>query len=199
MLDNKDFTYKLCGKDVVVIGGGDTANDCLATAVRENAKSVLELEITKAPPLENTLPWPNFPNKKKNDYGVLECNTIYNKDIRRYETTIDEVIKDKDSNIKSIIIKKVKFENGKFIDVENTKEEVKCDFLIIAMGFNGTSDEDLSNFGLKAYNNRVLLDGFKYDDKISVCGDMKNGQSLVVVAISGGIKCAREIIEKYKY
>ena len=199
LLDNKDFTYNLSGKDVVVIGGGDTANDCLATAVRQKAKSVLELEITKEPPLKNTLPWPNFPNKKKTDYGVLECNTIYSKDIRRYETTIDEVVKDEENNIKSIIIKKVRFENGKFIDIENTKEEIKCDFLIVAMGFVGNSDEDLSKYDFKAFKNRVLLDGFKYDDKIFVCGDMKNGQSLVVVAISDGIKCAREIIEKYKY
>ena len=65
------------------------------------------------------------------------------------------------------------------------------------MGFLGTTDEDLSKYNFKSYKNRVLLDGFKYDDKISVCGDMKNGQSLVVVAIADGIKCAREIIDSF--
>ena len=198
LLDKKEFTYNLKDKNVVIIGGGDTANDCCGTAAREGAKSVVELEITKEPPMENTLPWPNYPNKKKTDYGVSECNFIYGKEIRRYETTIDEVIKDSDGNIKTIIIKKVEFKNGKFYDIPNTKEELPCDILIIAMGFLGTSDSDLKNYNLESNRNRVILDNFKYNDKISVCGDMKNGQSLVVVAINDGILCADEIINKYK-
>ena len=198
LLDDKKFTYDLNDKNVIIIGGGDTANDCCGTAVREHAKSVTELEITKEPPLENTLPWPNYPNKKKTDYGVFECNTIYGSDIRRYETTIDEVIKDKDNNIVGVNIKKVKFENGKFIDIPNTIEYLPCDYLIIAMGFLGTSDEDSNKYGIKTNRNRINLNEFNYDNNIYVCGDMKNGQSLVVVAIKDGIDCASKIIEKYR-
>ena len=198
LLDKKPFTYNLEGKNVVVVGGGDTANDCLGTAVRENAKSVLDLEIMPEPPLENTLPWPNYPNKKKTDYGVLECNTIYNTEVRRFSTTIDEVIKDENGNVKALKIKQVKFVNGKFEDIPNTKEEVPCDTLIIAMGFLGTLDSDLEHYNLKSNRNRVILNNFTYDDKVSVCGDMKNGQSLVVVAIADGKDCALEIINKYR-
>ncbi len=198
LLDDKKFTYDLKDKNVIIVGGGDTANDCCGTAAREHAKSVVELEITKEPPLENTLPWPNYPNKKKTDYGVFECNTIYGSDIRRYETTIDEVIKDKDNNIVGVNIKKVKFENGKFIDIPNSIEYLPCDYLIIAMGFLGTSDEDSNKYGIKTNRNRISLNEFNYDKNIYVCGDMKNGQSLVVVSIKDGIDCASKIIEKYR-
>ena len=198
LLDEKEFIYNLKDKNVIIVGGGDTANDCCGTAAREGAKMVTELEITKEPPLENTVSWPNYPNKKKTDYGVFECNTIYGKDIRRYETTIDEVVKDKDNNIIGVNIKKVKFENGKFVDVPNTIEYLPCDCLIIAMGFLGTSDEDSKNYGLNTNRNRINLNGFNYNDNIFVCGDMKNGQSLVVVAIKDGIDCALKVIEKYR-
>ena len=200
LLDNKEFEYNLKDKNVIIVGGGDTANDCCGTAAREKAKSIVELEITKEPPLENTLPWPNYPNKKKTDYGVLEANTLMNKDIRRYETTIDEVVKE-DGKIVGVYIKKVQFVNEggrmKLVDVENTKEYLPCDYLIIAMGFIGTTNEDLNSYGLKAINNRVILNNFNYDERTFVCGDMKNGQSLVVIAIKDGLDCANQIINKY--
>ena len=198
LLDEKEFKYNLKDKNVIIVGGGDTANDCCGTAARENAKSVIELEITKEPPLENTLPWPNYPNKKKTDYGVFECNTIYGKDIRRYETTIDSVIKDDNNHIIGVNVKKVKFENGKFVDVPNTLEYLDCDYLIIAMGFLGTSDSDAQSYNIKTNRNRISLNDFNYENNIYVCGDMKNGQSLVVVAIKDGIDCALKIIKKYR-
>lgn len=200
LLDGKPFKYDLNGKNVIIVGGGDTANDACATAARENALSITELEITKEPPLENTMPWPNYPNKKKTDYGVLEANTLMGKDVRRYETTIDEVVKE-DGKITGVYIKKVVsvFENGRptFKDVEGTKEYLPCDYLIIAMGFIGTSDEDINHYGLEATRNKINLNEFTYSDNISVCGDMKNGQSLVVVALKDGISCAEGIIKKY--
>ena len=201
LLDKKPFTYDLKDKNVIIIGGGDTANDCCGTAARQKAKSIMELEITKEPPLENTLPWPNYPNKKKTDYGVLEANELMGHDIRLYETTIDELVVE-DNNLKGVYIKNVCFtvENGKgvFKDVEGSRKYLDCDYLIIAMGFLGTTDEDLLSYGLENKSNRVKLEGFKYNDKISVCGDMKNGQSLVVIALKDGIDCAQSIINKYE-
>ena len=182
-------------KNVIIIGGGDTANDCCGIAARQGAKSIIELEITKEPPLENTLPWPNYPNKKKTDYGVEEASFLMGKDVRRYETTIDEVVGD--NYIEGVYIKKVEFVNGKFVDVPNTREYLPCDELIVAMGFLGTNDEDLSSYNMKANRNRIILNNFNYEANVYVCGDMKNGQSLVVVAIKDGIDCAQKIIDKY--
>jgi len=200
LLDGKEFEYNLKDKNVIIVGGGDTANDCCGTAAREKAKTIIELEITKEPPLENTLPWPNYPNKKKTDYGVLEANTLMTHDIRRYETTIDEV-KVEDGKIVGVYIKKVKFifEKGKskIVDQDNTKEYLPCDYLIIAMGFLGTTNDDLKNYKLDAVNNKIKLNNFNYNEKTFVCGDMKNGQSLVVIAIKDGIDCAEQIIKKY--
>ena len=196
LLDKNPFKYDLKDKNVIIVGGGDTANDCCGTAARMNAKSITEIEITKEPPLENTLPWPNYPNKKKTDYGVEEANTLMGHDIRIYQTTIDEIVKENDS-IKGVYTKMVEFKEGKFVDIPNTRKYLDCDYLIIAMGFLGTKDEDSKAYGLESFRNRIKLSGFNYNDKISVCGDMKNGQSLVVVAIKDGIDCAEKIINKY--
>ncbi|MBP5342331.1 glutamate synthase subunit beta [bacterium] len=200
LLDGVDFKYNLKDKNVIIVGGGDTANDCCATAARFKAKSITELEITKEPPLENTLPWPNYPNKKKTDYGVLEANTLMGQDIRKYQTTIDEIVVE-NGKIAGVYIKKVEFvfENGKtkIQDIENTREYLPCDCLIIAMGFIGTKSEDLDAYKLESINNRVKLQGFNYDNRTYVCGDMKNGQSLVVIAIKDGLDCADKIISKY--
>lgn len=200
LLDGYDYGKEFKDKNVIVIGGGDTANDCCGTLARFKAKSITELEITKEPPLENTLPWPNYPNKKKTDYGVLEANTLMGSDIRRYETTIDSVVLE-DDKLAGVYIKKVKFvyENGKskIVDIEGTKEYLPCDYLIIAMGFIGTKEEDLKGYGLDSINNKIKLSNFNYDERTYVCGDMKNGQSLVVIAIKDGIDCADEIIKKY--
>lgn len=196
LLDQKDFTYNCNGKNVIIVGGGDTANDCCGTAARQSAKSITEIEITDEPPLENTVPWPNYPNKKKTDYGVTEANYLKGSDIRIYNTTIDEVVA-KDGKVVGVYTKKVKFEKGRFIDIPDTRKYLDCDYLIIAMGFLGTSEEDANSYNMTMNRNRFSLKNFSYSDKISVCGDMKNGQSLVVVALKDGIDCANEIIKKY--
>ncbi len=199
LLDNKPFLYDLKDKNVVIVGGGDTANDCCATAVREGAKSIIELEITKEPPLKNTNPWPYYPNGKKTDYGVAEANIAMGKDIRHFQTTIDEIVGKE--RIEGIYTKQVEFvyENGKSMikDIPNTRKYFPCDTLIVAMGFIGTSKEDLEAYGFKAEQNRPYLQEFEYNPKISICGDMKNGQSLVVLAIKDGLDCAQRIIKKY--
>lgn len=200
LLDNRPFTYDLKNKNVVVVGGGDTANDCCATAAREGAKSIVELEITKEPPLSNSKPWPYYPDKKKTDYGVEEANMLMGGDIRRYQTTVEEIVGD--SRIEGIYIKRVEFisENGKTVprDIPNTREYLPCDILIVAMGFMGTAKEDLKSYMFPAESYRIPLSGFAYNSKISICGDMKNGQSLVVIALKDGIDCADEIIKKHE-
>ena len=108
------------------------------------------------------------------------------------------MIKDEHNRIVGVKSKKVKFENGKIVDIPDTKEYFDCDYLIIAMGFLGTSDRDAKEYNMITNRNRILLHDFNYDHNIYVCGDMKNGQSLVVVAIKDGMDCANKIIEKYR-
>lgn len=196
VLDKTPFTYDMKGKKVIVVGGGDTANDCVGTLCRMDAAAVYDLEIAPEPPMNNTLPWPNYPNKKKTDYGMEEAICKYGSDVRRFSTTIDQIVVENDQ-IKGCYVKNVKFENGKFVDIPDTKSFIECDNIILAMGFIGTSDEDVNAYNMKAIRNRITLNDFNYDDKTFVCGDMKNGQSLVVVAIKDGIDCAQKIIEKY--
>ena len=196
LLDKKDFSYNLEGKHVVVVGGGDTGNDCLASAVRLKAKSITELEITPCPPQENILPWPNYSSKRKIDYGVKEASIYMGYDIVRFKTTIDEIV-GKD-HIEGIYVKQVEFTKDGLVDIPHTREYLPCDLLIISMGFLGTSDEDLSLYNMEGKNHKVNLNGFKYKNNISVCGDMKNGQSLVVLAEKDGLDCAMTIIDKYK-
>ncbi len=194
----RNFTYDLKDKRVVIVGGGDTANDCCATAVRMQAKDIIELEITKEPPIKPTKEWPYYPNQKKTDYGVEEANIVLHKDIRKYQTTICRIYgKDK---VEGVRIKKVEsvIENGKMVfrDIPNTEEDIVCDVILLAMGFLGTKKEDLRRYGMKDDSFIVSTKGHRYADHISVCGDMKNGQSLVVLAIKDGLDCAEEIIEK---
>ena len=198
LLNKQEFTYDLKGKDVVILGGGDTGNDCVATAVRLGAKSVTSIEITKEPPLTNTVPWPEYPNAKKTDYGIEEASYVAGKDIRLYETTVDEILGEE--KVESLVIKNVEFKNGTFIDVEGSKKTINCDFLVICMGFIGTKQEDLESFGIDYKGNKPSLMGFKASSKenVYVTGDMKNGQSLVVSAIKDGIDCAELIIAKHK-
>lgn len=199
LLDKKPFRYDVRDQNVIIVGGGDTANDCCGTAARQGAKSITELEITPEPPLENTVDWPNYPNKKKTDYGVEEANALMHQDIRRYKTTIDEIVGT--NHIEGVYIKQVKFvrENGKTIiqDIKDTREYLACDKLILAMGFLGTSIEDAQAYNMTSSNFKIPLQEFKYEECISVCGDMKNGQSLVVIALKDGIDCAQSIINKY--
>ena len=86
----------------------------------------------------------------------------------------------------------------KYLKNKDTLEYLDCDYLIIAMGFLGTLDDDAKSYNIKTNRNRISLNDFNYDNNIYVCGDMKNGQSLVVVAIKDGIDCATKIIEKYR-
>ena len=191
-LDGTNAQYNVKDKNVIIVGGGDTGNDCAGSAIRQGCKSLYQLEIMKEPPLENTLPWPNYPNKKKTDYGVKEAIKTLGYEIRLYETTIDEIVGN--DHIEGVYVKNVELKDGKFINVPNSRKYLPCDTLIISMGFMGTSEEDLKHYNLKNSNYRIKLNEFKYNDKIYVCGDMKNGQSLVVSAITDGLNCANAII-----
>lgn len=194
----KKFAY---GKNVIIVGGGDTGNDCLATAIRQGAKSVLQLEMMPEPPIERTSdnPWPEWPKTLKTDYGQEEAISLFGKDPRVYETTVKSVETRKNGDLKSVTTVKVKFENRKMVEVEGTEKTYPCDLLLIAAGFVGAEDLAPRDFGIKlTARNVVETEEGKYATNIPgvfTAGDMHRGQSLVVWGIVEGRQCAKEVDE----
>ncbi|MCR5586135.1 MAG: glutamate synthase subunit beta [Lachnospiraceae bacterium] len=189
------------GKNVVVVGGGDTGNDCIGTVIRHGAKSVTALEMMSAPPVERAEnnPWPEWPKVLKVDYGHEEAIELFGNDPRIYETTVKEVRCDKKGNIKEIDIVKVGFENGKMVE-KGEPETIPCDLLLIAAGFIGCEDYVAEEFKVnRTQRNVVETEEGKYASSIKgvfTAGDMHRGQSLVVWGVKEGRECAREV-DKY--
>lgn len=192
-------------KDVVVIGGGDTGNDCVGTSIRHGAKSVLQLEMMPKAPDERleSNPWPEWPRVCKTDYGQEEAIAMFGEDPRVYQTTVKEFVKDKDGNLCKLVL--VKLESKKdektgrmnMVEIKGSEYEVDCQLVLIAAGFLGTE-----NYVTKAFKvdtdprtNIATMPG-KYAtsaENVFVAGDAHRGQSLVVWAIREGRDCAREV------
>ena len=194
-------------KNVVIIGGGDTGNDCVGTSVRHGAKSVVQIEMMpKAPDkrAENN-PWPEWPKVCKTDYGQEEAIAVYGHDPRIYESTVKEFIKDKDGNLKAVKIVKLTWEKDAATGRMNMKEVpgseqiLDADIVLIAAGFLGAQSYVAEAFGVEL-NERtnVKTEAGKYQtskDKVFVAGDMHRGQSLVVWAIREGREAAAAVDE----
>ena len=189
------------GKNVVIVGGGDTGNDCIGTVIRMGAKSVTAIEMMRKPPLERTEanPWPEWPKVLKTDYGHEEAAFAYGEDPRVFERTVKSVVTDKKGKIKQVETVKVAFKDGKVTEVEGTEETIKCDLLLIAAGFIGCEDYTAEAFSVKRTDRGVVATGDgSYNipgTKIFSAGDMHRGQSLVVWAIAEGKACARQVDE----
>ncbi|MFG6393177.1 MAG: glutamate synthase subunit beta [Lachnospiraceae bacterium] len=196
------------GKNVVIIGGGDTGNDCVGTAVRQGAKSVVQIEMMPKLPdsrAENN-PWPEWPRVCKTDYGQEEAVAVYGKDPRIYQATAKEFIKDKNGKLKKIKLIKlrpVKDEKTGRInmaEIAGSEFEIPADYVLIAAGFTGTQKYIADAFGLKLdgrTNVATEKDSYKTPaDKVFTAGDMHRGQSLVVWGIKEGRGVAKEA-DKY--
>lgn len=190
-------------KDVIVLGGGDTGNDCTGTAIRLGCKSVTQLEMMPCPPVERTAdnPWPEWPKILKVDYGAEESICKFGKDPRVYKTTIKEVYQ-KDGKLCGIRTVQVEFRNidGKrtLCEIEGSEKDLPCDMILIAAGFLGAEDYTAQAFGVELGPRGTVATGspssYKSNvDKVFTAGDMHRGQSLVVWAIAEGRECAREI------
>lgn len=210
LLDNDltDGTYiSAKGKNVMVIGGGDTGNDCVGTSIRHGAKSVLQLEMMPKLPDERTEdnPWPQWPRVCKTDYGQEEAIEVFGHDPRVYQTTVKEFIKDKNGNLKSAVLVKLQPEKDKktgrmmMKEVAGSEYSVDVELVLIAAGFLGSESYVTKAFGVEtnARTNVATPDGsFKTNVKnIFATGDMRRGQSLVVWAIREGRDVAREVDE----
>ena len=187
-------------KHVVVVGGGDTGNDCVATAIRHGCISVTQLEMMPQLPSTRTKeePWPQWPHVNKIDYGQEKSMEIFHHDPRLYKTTVKECIDEK-GQLKAVKIVNIEINNGKIIEVEGSQKIIKADLLLIAVGFTGIDLELKNTFNLQTTaKNTIATKQFSYqttDDKIFVAGDSRRGQSLVVWAIMEGNECANEVNE----
>ena len=203
--DNQYISAK--GKRVVIIGGGDTGNDCVGTSIRHGAASVTQLEMMpKAPDTraENN-PWPEWPKVCKTDYGQEEAIAVFGHDPRIYQTTVKEFLKDKNGNLCGLVT--VKLESKKdektgrmmMAEVPGSEQKMDADLVLIAAGFLGAENYIANAFGvdLNARTNVATAEGAYATNvkNVFTAGDMHRGQSLVVWAIREGREAAREVDE----
>ena len=205
LTDGKYISAK--GKNVIVIGGGDTGNDCVGTSIRHGCKSIMQLEMMPEPPVDRlpNNPWPQWPKVLKTDYGQEEAIAVFGEDPRVYQTTVKEFIKDKKGNLCKV--KLVKLEPKKdektgrmmMAEVAGSEYEVDCELVLIAAGFLGTQKYVSDAFGVELNertNVKTAPGKFATNvDKVFTAGDMHRGQSLVVWAIREGRDAAREVDE----
>ena len=187
------------GKNVVVVGGGDTGNDCIGTVIRHGCKSVTALEMMPEPPVDRAAgnPWPEWPKILKTDYGHEEAIALFGHDPRIYETTVKEYITDKKGNLKKIVTSTVRFHGRDMELIAGSEQEIPCDLLLIAAGFTGCERYVPEAFGVELNERGVVKtgEGAYHTSKpgIFTAGDMHRGQSLVVWAIAEGRSCAAEV------
>lgn len=191
------------GKDVVIVGGGDTGNDCVGTAIRHGCRSVVQLEMLPKPPdvRGEDNPWPQWPRVCKTDYGQEEAAALFGADPRRYQTTVKECRVDESGALCSIVTVRLepKEQDGRRIltEVSGSEQELPCQLLLIAAGFLGPEDYAADAFGVdRDSRSNVATTAGRYStavDKVFAAGDMRRGQSLVVWGISEGRAAAREV------
>jgi len=191
------------GKDVVIIGGGDTGTDCVGTSIRHGCKSVTQLEIMPKPPETRAAsnPWPEWPKVYKMDYGQEEAAAMFGADPRVYLTTATKFEGDENGQVKAIHTVQVQWmrdENGRFTPqpIPDTEKVIPAQLVLLAMGFLGPEQPLLDALGLeKDVRSNIKAQHEEYTTSIPgvfAAGDCRRGQSLVVWAINEGRGAARE-------
>ncbi|MCB9421326.1 MAG: glutamate synthase subunit beta [Ardenticatenaceae bacterium] len=197
------------GKDVIVIGGGDTGTDCVASALRQGCRSLVQFEIMPEPPLKRPSdnPWPQWPKVYKMDYGQEEAAAVYGRDPREYAILTKKFEGDEQGNLKVVHTVEVEWkvvgENGRSrrvpVEIPGTEKVWPAQLVLLALGFLGPENPLLEQFGVKTANNQQLATRSQpptYQtnvDGVFMAGDARRGQSLVVWAINEGRGAAREV------
>jgi len=187
------------GKDVIVIGGGDTGTDCLGTSLRHLCNTLTNFELFPTPPPERAKdnPWPIWPLTFQIDYGHEESAARFKKDPRIYSISTTEFLGDEDGNLKSLETVDVSFQNGKFQTITGTEQTFDADLVFLSMGFLGPEHYVSEPLGLeldKRSNYKAEKGEYQTSvSKVFAAGDCRSGQSLVVRAINEGREAAREI------
>ena len=186
------------GKRVVIVGGGDTGNDCVGTCIRHGCKSVVQLEMMPKAPDRRTEhnPWPEWPRVCKTDYGQEEAIAVFGRDPRVYQTTVTECVRDDKGRLTALQTVKL---TPDLTPVEGSESTMPCDLLLIAAGFLGCENYVPEAFGAALTPRAaVQTEAGRYASsvpRVFTAGDMHRGQSLVVWAIQEGRAAAREVDE----
>ena len=188
VLSGSDPSIDARDKHVVVVGGGDTGNDCVGTALRQGCASVVQLEMMPAPPVERMAnnPWPEWPRTLRTDYGQLEAIYRQGSDPRIYETTVKRLLPGQ--------VETVKLKG--FDPIPGTEQVLPCDLLLIAAGFVGCEESTAVAFNVERNQRGCMMpdDGSHHlRGNLFTAGDMRTGQSLVVRSLADGRAAAREI------
>ena len=203
-LEGKAAALNAQGKDVVVLGGGDTGTDCIATAVRQGCKSILQLEIMPRPPDERSAdnPWPEWPHIYRLDYGQKEAASLFGSDPRQYLVTANRFLADDQACLEAIEIVPVRWQKdsqGAFVleKLKKNRRVIPAKLAFLALGFLGPEQALLKQAGLsttKQSNISTPPGAYATAQRgIFAAGDCRRGQSLVVWAIHEGREAAREI------
>ena len=191
------------GKDVMVIGGGDTGTDCVGTSMRHGCKSLVQLEILPQPPLDRAKdnPWPEWPKVYRLDYGQDEAAAKFGGDPRVYLTTAKKFVGDESGQVKAVHTVQIEWQRndkGQFVpkEIAGTEQVRPVQLVLLAMGFLGPEQELLDQLGIErdARSNAKAEYG-KYSTNLKgvfAAGDARRGQSLVVWAFNEGRGAARE-------
>jgi glutamate synthase (NADPH/NADH) small chain len=191
------------GKDVLVLGGGDTGTDCVGTSVRQRCRSLTQLEIMAMPPMDRAEdnPWPEWPKVYKMDYGQEEAAAKFGNDPRVYLTTVKKILGDDAGNARAVVTVNIRWEKndkGQFVPVEQpgSEKEHPAQLVLLAMGFLGPEQGLLKDLKVDVdARSNVKADYDRYATNVPgvfAAGDARRGQSLVVWAINEGRGAARE-------
>ncbi|MBL0711363.1 MAG: glutamate synthase subunit beta [Colwellia sp.] len=192
------------GKNVVVIGGGDTGTDCIGTSLRHQCKNAIQLEIMPRPPetRQDDNPWPQWPKRLLVDYGQNEAIEIQGQDPRQYLVMTKKIESDGQGNVKAVHTVDItwqKNDKGQMFpqEIAGSEKVLPADIVLIAMGFMGPEGGLVEQFGLDQDNRSNIA--AEYDKFVTskqgvfAAGDGRRGQSLIVWAIDEGRRCAREV------
>lgn len=204
LLDKSAPPISAAGKNVIVIGGGDTGTDCVGTSIRHGCVSVGQVEIMPQSPQERAAsnPWPEWPKIHRTDYGQEEAAAKFGSDPRVFLTTAKRFISDADGNVKEVHLVQIEWkknEKGQFVpqEVAGSDKIVPAQLVLLALGFLGPDQALLETLGVERdARSNVKADFQKYTTsvpKVFAAGDCRRGQSLVVWAFNEGRGVAREV------
>jgi len=191
--------FSATGRDVIVIGGGDTGTDCIGTAIRQGAKSLVNFELMSQPPVDRSEnnPWPQWPTIFRVDYGHEEATSVFGQDPRHYQLLTKAFIKDDNGNLSGLKTINVEFEDDKLNEIAGTEKTWDVQLVLLSMGFVSPEhylSED-AKIDLDERGNYKAEYGEYSTSKLGIftAGDCRRGQSLVVWAINEGRGVAKSV------
>lgn len=184
------------GLNVVVVGAGDTGNDCIATAVRQGAASITQIVRKSAPDPESPAPvWPDYDESSRPGYGQEEAIAVYGHDPRVYSTGVKSLRYDEQGRLNAVEVIRLNRVDGKYQEIAGTESYIPCELLIVASGFKGCDMSVPETFGVDTDSWKSFKDHETGIEGLFTAGDMRTGATLVVRAIAEGRDCASRVDE----